>query len=128
MKKLSQSISDKEVVLPVRRDHVLDDALLSVKRKSFPHSYFLNIGEAAQDGGGHEREFWSLLSKEIKNSLFEGVDNCCVLRHDAVGLQVINFWNVGIDQYQGNFFFVGNLMAMGFVQGCSGFPFMAPPV
>ena len=43
MKKLSQSISDKEVVLPVRRDHVLDDALLSVKRKSFPHSYFLKV-------------------------------------------------------------------------------------
>ena len=46
------------------------------------------LGEAGQDGGGPSREFWELLSKDIKTSLFEGDDNRCVIRHDAVGLQV----------------------------------------
>lgn len=46
------------------------------------------LGEAGQDGGGPSREFWELLSKDIKASLFEGDNDCCIIRHDAVGLQV----------------------------------------
>ena len=48
------------------------------------------LGEAAEDGRGPSREFWALLSKDIKFSLFEG-DARCVLRHVAVGLQVYNY-------------------------------------
>lgn len=54
------------------------------------------LGEAGQDGGGPSREFWALLSKDIRSSLFEGDENCCVIRHDAVGLQVnklISYYN-----------------------------------
>ena len=46
------------------------------------------MGEAGEDGGGPRREFWALLSNEIRSSLFEGVGSHLVLRHDAVGLQV----------------------------------------
>ncbi len=30
----------------------------------------------------------NLLSKAIKSALFEGTNNCCVPRHDPIGLQV----------------------------------------
>ena len=46
------------------------------------------MGEAGEDGGGPRREFWALLSKEIKSSMLEGYGNRCVLRHDVIGLQV----------------------------------------
>ena len=46
------------------------------------------MGEACEDGGGPRREFWALLSKEIKSSMLEGCGNKCVLRHDVIGLQV----------------------------------------
>ena len=46
------------------------------------------MGEAGEDGGGLTREFWNLLSKDMKSSLFEGTDYCCVPRHDPLGLQV----------------------------------------
>lgn len=47
------------------------------------------LGEAGEDGGGLRREFWTLLFKDMKSSLFEGCGDCCVLRHDAIGLQVM---------------------------------------
>ena len=46
------------------------------------------LGEAGQDGGGPRREFWALLAKDIKSSLFEGEGSRCFLRHDSVSLQV----------------------------------------
>ena len=30
------------------------------------------VGEAGEDGGGLRREFWCLVGRDIKNSLFEG--------------------------------------------------------
>ena len=127
MQKLAINISTDEVQIPLRRDHVLEDALRSVKRSTFPithrvnvsivaciiyiyiyiyilHMYIHNsgtcicnciyickvqfLGEVGEDGGGLRREFWALLCKDVKSSLFEGVGDRCVLRHDAVGLQV----------------------------------------
>ncbi len=40
------------------------------------------LGEAGEDGGGLKREFWCLLFKQVKSSLFEGVGDrlvpsCC---------------------------------------------------
>lgn len=43
-------------------------------------------GEIAQDGSGPSREFWGLLAKDIKASLFDGYENQLVIRHDVVGL------------------------------------------
>ena len=34
------------------------------------------------------RLFWTLLFREIKNSLFDVSDNCYVPRHDVIALQV----------------------------------------
>lgn len=46
------------------------------------------LGEEGEDGGGLLREFWTLLFKEIKNSLFDGSDDRYVPRHDVIALQV----------------------------------------
>ncbi len=46
------------------------------------------LGEAGEDGGGLKREFWCLLFKQVKSSLFEGVGDRLVPRHDVVALQV----------------------------------------
>lgn len=46
------------------------------------------LGEPGEDGGGLKREFWCLLSKEIRNYMFEGRGQRMVPRHDAVALQV----------------------------------------
>ena len=46
------------------------------------------MGEEGEDGGGLLREFWTLLFREIKNSLFDGSDDRYVPRHDAIALQV----------------------------------------
>lgn len=50
------------------------------------------MGEAGDDGGRPQREFWALLSKDIRSAHFEGYNNRLVLRHDVVGLQVYVFW------------------------------------
>ena len=49
-------------------------------------TYF--VGEPGKDTGGLTRELWSLLSKNIQQSLCEGKENCLVLRHDATKLRV----------------------------------------
>ena len=57
-----------------------------------PHYYTYKVkflGELGEDGGGLTREFWSLLSKEIKASIFYGEGSRCVVRHDPLLLQVI---------------------------------------
>ena len=46
------------------------------------------VGEEAEDGGGPSREFWTLISKEVSESLFEGSENSKILRHDSLALQV----------------------------------------
>lgn len=46
------------------------------------------MGEEGEDGGGLLREFWTLLFREIKNSLFDGSDDCYVPRHDVIAMQV----------------------------------------
>jgi hypothetical protein len=46
------------------------------------------LGEEGEDGGGLSREFWALLARDIHSTLFEGMGDRCILRHDAVGLQV----------------------------------------
>ena len=46
------------------------------------------LGEEGEDGGGPSREFWSLLAKDVSESLFEGRENAKVLRHDSLALQV----------------------------------------
>lgn len=46
------------------------------------------MGEAVEESEGPRREFWTLLAKEIQSCLFEGDVNNCVLRHDAIGLQL----------------------------------------
>ena len=50
------------------------------------------MGELGEDGGGLSREFWTILSKEIKSSSFEGSTDSggCCPRHDALGLQVLD--------------------------------------
>ena len=45
------------------------------------------IGEEGE-GGGPRRQFWSLLAKDVSESLFEGKENAKLLRHDALALQV----------------------------------------
>ena len=45
------------------------------------------LGEEGIDGGGLKRELFSILGKEIFNSLFDGG----VLRHDVIALQVFNY-------------------------------------
>ncbi len=52
------------------------------------YNYVQFLGEAGEDGGGLKRKFWTLLCKSVKNTLFEGGDTRCILRHDAVDLQV----------------------------------------
>ena len=47
------------------------------------------LGEEGQDGGGPSREFWGLLSKDIRSSLFEGNSDRCVIRHETTRLQKI---------------------------------------
>ena len=46
------------------------------------------LGEDGEDGCGLLREFWTILFREIKKSLFDGSDDCCVPRNDVVALQV----------------------------------------
>ncbi len=46
------------------------------------------VEETGVDGDGLRREFWSLLFKDIKRSLFEGCGDRMVPRHDFVALQV----------------------------------------
>ncbi len=55
------------------------------------------LGEAGQDGGGLRREFWSVLGKDIKNSLFEGSGDRLTPRHDITALQVC--YNYGYNFY-----------------------------
>ena len=49
------------------------------------------LGEAGEDGGGPRREFFTLLAKDTRSSLFEGEASRCFLRHDSIALQVCNF-------------------------------------
>ena len=44
------------------------------------------LSEAGEDGGGLKREFWYLLLKQLKSSLFEGPENRVLPRYDAVAL------------------------------------------
>ncbi|XP_064387954.1 uncharacterized protein LOC135336110 isoform X1 [Halichondria panicea] len=119
LKSLSKYVTGEEVTVTVRRENVLDDALRTVRRGSFPidHTIIVEfLGEAGEDGGGLKREFWCLLFKQVKSSLFEGVGDRLVPRHDVVALQNKKFEHVG------------NLIAMGLLQGSSGVPFIAPPI
>ena len=38
--------------------------------------------------GGPKREFWCLLSRDIIQTMFEGVAGHYILKHDSVGLMV----------------------------------------
>ena len=46
------------------------------------------LGEAGEDGGRLRREYFVLLAREIRLSLFEGEASRCFLRHDSTALQV----------------------------------------
>ena len=60
---------------------------ITVPLHAIPQVEFL--GEAGEDGGGPRREFWTLLFREIKESIFQGEGQQLVLRHDPVSLQVM---------------------------------------
>ena len=49
------------------------------------HDSLIQVEFLGEDGGSLLREFWTILFREIKNSLF---DDCCVPRNDVVALQV----------------------------------------
>ncbi|XP_064390717.1 apoptosis-resistant E3 ubiquitin protein ligase 1-like [Halichondria panicea] len=100
--------------IPIRRTHVLVDALRAARRPAFTSIKTLTVhfvSEEAEDGGGPSREFWCLLGKEIAQSMFEGHENSKVVRHDLLALQGETF------------LLVGKLMTMGITQGDSGFSF-----
>ncbi|XP_064391385.1 uncharacterized protein LOC135339169 isoform X1 [Halichondria panicea] len=100
--------------IPIRRTHVLVDALRAARRPAFTSIKTLTVhfvSEEAEDGGGPSREFWCLLGKEIAQSMFEGHENSKVVRHDLLAVQGEKF------------LLVGKLMTMGITQGGSGFSF-----
>ena len=79
MKSLTTKVLAEEVSVPIRRGHVLEDALRAMKRKTFPYNLTLKVtqllmsvimqslllfqvqflGEEADDGGGPRRVFRS---------------------------------------------------------------------
>ena len=108
MLQLRENLLEEEFMMPIRRGHVLEDALRNMQRSSFLPGLQLNVsmfiifycilasliiiqveflGEEAEDGGGPKREFWSLIAKDIRET-FEGPVNRKIPLHDVIGLQV----------------------------------------
>ena len=51
------------------------------------YSNYIQVEFLGEDGGGLKRELFSILGKEVFNSLFDGG----VLRHDVIALQVFRY-------------------------------------
>lgn len=79
--------------ITVRRGHILDDAISSL-RPGFDEQKHVRVrflGEPAVDEGGPRREFFMLLMGAIGNScsLLDGPPNRRVLRHNTSAFQVM---------------------------------------
>lgn len=99
VKVLSDEESDIQQIT-VRRNHIMEDALLAVKRSGFHFSYHLRVtfvGEPAVDAGGPCREFFRLVLGELlsNNSLFQGAADCHLPRHSMRELEKSTFKLVG---------------------------------
>uniref|UniRef100_A0A1X7VJU3 HECT domain-containing protein n=1 Tax=Amphimedon queenslandica TaxID=400682 RepID=A0A1X7VJU3_AMPQE len=111
---LAEQLTDIVTYIPVRRGHVLRDALRTVKRSSFCYLNPIKVeflGEKGVDGGGPSREFWCCLANNFEQLCDRDGGNK-VLRHDAVALQ------------EEKFFYIGELMALSVLHGGCGFPFL----
>lgn len=95
--------------LEVRRDLVLNDALKSAQRKGFSVTKTIKVklnicctllnnqlvyfqvsfvGEPGEDGGGPQRELWSLLGIQLRDQICHGVEGSVVFVHDSKGVMV----------------------------------------
>lgn len=81
----------------MRRDSVLQDALKSSQRRGFSVNKtikvmisccMLFVGEPGEDGGGPQRELWSLLGIQIRDRICHGAEGSVVFIHDSKGVMV----------------------------------------
>lgn len=108
----------------VNRDSLLADSICAFKTATFDFDQKFRItfeNEAAIDGGGPTREYFTLLLKELVSPsssirLFEGQENRLVPMHNT-------------DALRGGIFKVaGRMIASSIINGSPGFPCLAPPV
>lgn len=105
--------------ITVRRKHILDDTLKSLRRTPWQLSKHLRVvfmGEAGIDDGGPRREFFRLLLLEIgrNNSYFQGPANKRVPHHNIVNL------------HNNVFFYVGQIIALSLVHDGPCVQWLAP--
>lgn len=116
--RLLQSLQYDFQIICVRREMVLSDCLKAMKRsfdikKKFKVEF---VGEDGQDDGALVRELWRLLKEELhfESAFFIGCTEVKVPLHNTSALE------------GGRFKLIGELMALSFLQGGTGFPFLAP--
>lgn len=109
--------------ITVNRDCLLADSICAFKIAKFDFGQKFRItfeNESGIDGGGPSREYFSLLLKELVSPsglvrLFEGQQNRLLPMHNT-------------DALRGGLFKVaGRMIASSIINGCPGFPCLAPP-
>ena len=110
--------------ITVNRDCLLADSICAFKSTLFDFDQTFRItfeNEAAIDGGGPTREYFTLLLKELVSPsssirLFEGQENRLIPMHNT-------------DALRGGIFKVaGRMIASSIINGCPSFPCLAPPI
>ena len=107
--------------LTVRRKHLLEDTLKSLKRTPWKPSLHLQvvfIGEPGVDDGGPRQEYFRLLLNKIaqSNTYFMGPENKRVPVHNVLRLQ---------DQ---SFYYIGQIIALSLLHDGPCFNCLAPTV
>ena len=110
--------------ITVNRETLLEDSICVFKAATFNFDQKFRVtfeNESAIDAGGPSREYFSLLLKELVHPsgsvrLFEGQQNRLLPMHNT-------------DALRGGLFKVaGRIIASSIINGCPGFPCLAPPV
>lgn len=105
----SETIEGKSVDIFVDRHNLFTDAVEEILQADLDLSLPLNvqfIGERASDYGGPRREFLTVMTRVIREKLFESGSNGCTLLENEVYYQKRYFYAAGIFIGKSHFRFV----------------------